>query len=108
MKLRQDRWYFWDRKVHVEETQVLCVKVDYLQVEVTMQDCMKGKELLSFLRMFKYGVDENIEEGELRLETSNETLTLHVGKLAVVGQVKQSLILELILFYDMLQIASIN
>ena len=52
----------------VEETQFLCVKVDCLQVEVTIQDCMKGKELLGFLRMFNFGVDENIEEGrELRL-----------------------------------------
>ena len=58
---------FWDRKVHVKETQLLCVKVDCLQVEVTMQDCRKRKELLSFLRMFNFGVDENIEEVELRL-----------------------------------------
>lgn len=32
------KWYFWNRKVHAEETQFLCVKVDCLQVEVTMQD----------------------------------------------------------------------
>lgn len=46
-------------KVDVEETQLLCVKVDYLQVEVTM--------LLSFFKMFNFVVDENIEEKEREL-----------------------------------------
>lgn len=42
MKFRWESGTFGTKKCMQRKTKFLCLKVDCLQVEVTMQDCMKG------------------------------------------------------------------